>query len=1514
MFAFCLPLLASCVFRISHLNALLQFKDPESPRSPFFTITAEGSCVNWTSLNPQVVRVVPHFDTPRCSHSALVEVVATGPKRKATAIIAETPSGSSLKCDVFVDAIHNVSILTTTKSIYVESSLETLSLQARDSENNIFTSLEGIDVNWTIDERHLKTIAAEDAKVLLPGISPNKSAALIVQGTQVGRTWASAVVGGRTRAKVDLVVVEPIALFPSPVVRTLPFHHIPFKLCSTRVSYDGNMEMKCVEQVKLPSSNYRVETSKDSVLTATQAAYATTHNVGTATISAVGTVLEDNGASCYVIVDYPYRVEQPEQYIALGDDPVFNPVLFDKEGHKFDLFEPVKWNISGDWSTVGRKEVRLTYHRYSFTAIVFVVPPIALDPEEAVLPVGYDGFPVKVTGGSGEYSFSVENEHVISYVNKRVKALAEGVSLIRVQDRRIAKYTASATIIVSRVGSIGIELEKRELLVGSSFAPKCDVYAKNNKRFSVPVPSKTVSDQSSIVASSMRGNSPGFANVYCECDGVESRKILVSVADSPRVKLAGRASPDSVIPLGLSGGVLQWPGCTSPVITIDCPGANATVFDDGKSFAVDREYSGVCRLKMKNLAVEKNPIPLEVETSFQLECSIVSKLVLHVVDKQASQVKECNTPPIEVTTARNAYRIVPGRVHELFVFAHDRADRIVNYYSAVKFTLSTNFSEVIKPMENRGINGETKYQFTPNNSTDLLLVSPDLGTSTVSLSAIPPFIVTPTQTVYYKKGENYSFDVEGGSGIFGTTAHDAMIGKGRLIVSPSGPGEWKYSLTDKCRSQRIDVELQALSVTRLQIVTPSIVEVGSIFKPSVRAYNDSYLIPQRFLKEAGLNMKPDKAEKIDVDKWQVQAEKIGKMTLEASAANGVKATAYIDVIDQLRIEPQHIVMLPGDSIEVKIVSGPTDVSFDCGDNTIARMNGLEIVGVAPGKVTVNVTSKHFSSLGAFPIYVHVLTPLALHIQPSTQYIIEGGHLGLSLFVETEIGLLRARKGQWNVRSSFNWKQHNASFIFINCSNEGELAVKSDAYGLTTSYNTVVEPKLELSSPSALTLPVKSSMQIELTKKLQCVYTSLNEEIVTCSNGVLRTGEVEGEAVVVIKYGHQTIALTVMVSRPAFLHVSQSPPADFQLMLLDPFGRQYHTLGGVSIALTGPAGFNSSALDSNGFCRSDYASSKNLALRASASNELFQLETSINVSVSIRITPENPIVMKGASMTVQCTAAKPLWTVSDNHTVYVDQHGLVIGRAPGKVILYCGKAAETYLTVVEITGLQLTTHSNDMYAIKTMFSSPISDPDLIAMPPDLKYSCEWVSLGCGTAKHVSNSSGHFCVLERAPGKRCRDRTILKATVTSETTKLHKSTDFAIEYTGTVNFGMPNKNKFVVTDTNRKVHLPIIIPPKDLKITAPRGLTVDTTMALQDGGIIIRADDSFRTSGLVIIEHKATGERVGVEIIHESTTTEDSAVVHEREFKITNDIWFYLCLILLFVFIFFIVRMAVYCSDE
>ncbi|KAH0786294.1 nuclear pore membrane glycoprotein [Histomonas meleagridis] len=444
---FIFPFFCVSLFKISHLNALLQFKNQNSGKVPHFTISAEGSCVNWTSMNPSIIKVSPIYETRKCSKSALVEVVAVGPNRKATAILAEAQNGATLKCDVFVDNIVNISILTTTRSIYVDSSYETLSVQAYDSDHNIFTSLEGLDIKWSLDNTHLKSVSADE--VVLPGIT-TKSSSLTIQGTKVGQTWVSVELL-HLYSRVDFVVVEPIALFPSPIIRILPYSEVHFQLCSTRGIIAGDSsELRCVSEISLPSNQYLLKSSDPSILEINPKAIAYSKSEGLVTITATDKAITDNIASVLVQVLYPYRAEQETQYIALGDNPHFNPILYSRDGHKIDIFNEIKWEIEGEWNTIGKKEITLRYYDFSFKAIVIVCPPIVVEPTEVILPIDYSGFTISISGGSGSYTFNVDDNSILEFSNSKIRTKKEGITKIRVYDKMIQKYQSIINVIVSK--------------------------------------------------------------------------------------------------------------------------------------------------------------------------------------------------------------------------------------------------------------------------------------------------------------------------------------------------------------------------------------------------------------------------------------------------------------------------------------------------------------------------------------------------------------------------------------------------------------------------------------------------------------------------------------------------------------------------------------------------------------------------------------------------------------------------------------------------------------------------------------------------------------------------------------------------------------------------------------------------------------------------------------------------------------------------------------------------------
>jgi hypothetical protein len=534
--------------------------------------------------------------------------------------------------------------------------------------------------------------------------------------------------------------------------------------------------------------------------------------------------------------------------------------------------------------------------------------------------------------------------------------------------------------------------------------------------------------------------------------------------------------------------------------------------------------------------------------------------------------------------------------------------------------------------------------------------------------------------------------------------------------------------------------------------------------------------------------------------------------------------------------------------------------------------------------------------------VHVLTPLSLNLIPSTSIVVQGGFLGVVLFVMTEVGPWRPRTISWSVEK-FQWTQFNSSFIWVNCSSFGPLVIRAEGYELEDKFVLNVEPKLVILSGDSILLPPISSMRIKVAHDLPCEFVSIREDLITCeSDGVVKSGTMLGDSIILVKYGHQSLAVTVSVSDPSFLHVHQFGPADFQLMLLNPFGQVYHATSGVTYKLTGPEQFNTSIVNSSGYCRMNLASGKVVELKAAAYNTKFRLETEINVSVTMRIVPENPVLMVGAHLQLKCTDLAPNWSISDKSVAGISQDGIVSAKKPGVVRVYCSKAADTSLTSAELTDVELVNALGDDYEIRLGFSHGAGFNSNIVLPADVKFVCDWpVSSACGKVRTVVNASGRYCILNRTAKQHCPAQSRLKVQVSSASLKAAKVGEYTVSYYGQTDFGVPNEVRYTVSSTVRKVHVPVIVPADELKVVGTsKGLTVTFPA---EGGVLIRAGRKFKSKGSAFLEHKKTGNGLTVHIVHEAGSADSGLLHHRQGFR--QDLVFYGCLIVIFLSIFFII---------
>ncbi|KAJ8036585.1 hypothetical protein HOLleu_20604 [Holothuria leucospilota] len=236
------------------------------------------------SLNPEIASVQP-LDPKAgrsCSSKAVVTAVSTHPSQKTTVVYAEEEgSGLSLRCDVIVAKIVFIDIVTTTRILYLGDSPEEFEVRALDDKGNTFSSLEGLEFEWSLlsdDTAHtvidaksiLKFVTFQESKyTALPHIAKfelkdRQGDRILIEGLKAG----SAKVEARLNADVfrdvkpsvvRLIVIDHLMLNPSQEIYILPHCQVPF--------YVEKLRQGKVTVLPMPSNQYSLQVANESVAT-----------------------------------------------------------------------------------------------------------------------------------------------------------------------------------------------------------------------------------------------------------------------------------------------------------------------------------------------------------------------------------------------------------------------------------------------------------------------------------------------------------------------------------------------------------------------------------------------------------------------------------------------------------------------------------------------------------------------------------------------------------------------------------------------------------------------------------------------------------------------------------------------------------------------------------------------------------------------------------------------------------------------------------------------------------------------------------------------------------------------------------------------------------------------------------------------------------------------------------------------------------------------------------------------
>ena len=1484
--------------KLSHVNALLPFRSDKTRKLPSFIISnLDDSCVDWSSSNPSVIKITPLYEG-KCSRRAKIEVLYSGPTRMNSIIYAEGSDKTKSSCNVYTDEIATIEILTSTRTIYVNSLPQQISLQGFDKKQNIFTSI-GESCEWSYDTKLFaidkSTNNNNNKNIFNPIIS--------LKGIAVGKSLLKAQLNDLD-TQIELTVVEQISLLPYNYIKAFPGVQIPFKLCA-EIDFQDTQKFtknsKCKKDIK--NMNQYTFTSNQQLICSInrKTGIASTLQLGVATIHAMDSLSDENMATTIVNVTLPSSATQDIQYIIKGETPVFSPKAFDENGQELYGSDQIKWEVEGDYSKIGENTVYLRYWTFSFPCIVVVCEPISIYPPLAILPIDSEFFTFQIYGGTQKFTYEVQNKDMIEILGQQIRSKSVyGETKFIVKDKLLPSLIGEAKIVISRIKKVELELNDREIYVGESFNPLCTFISEyNNMNFSVFIPHEIISTNIIVLStSSLEGKSEGFSTLYCNVKGIRSNEIKVSVINRLSFSFQGRASPKSRIPLHYNGGPLKWTGLQDPEISIICNGATAHTFQN--YFVVDNEFSGFCSLNIQNHASYENPHPLMASTPFFINVSNVRSLAIYPVDGKGPTHENCNSVPTKLIQERvSVYNAISNHMHHFYVFCYDKHNHIINYYSNNLISLTIdNF-----PIERVSIDedsGASVFKSIITKNANILAHTDNAVDYSLVLNVIYPLVVESEKTTFLDKSSNVNFAINGGSGYFSVKGSNAKITNTSLIVQPHSLGHFTYYISDICTDQEpVTAQLDVVSIRKLEINAPSIAILNNNITITVNCYSEKgKLIPPELLETAKITLNIPTAIKTSPNSWMYHPSELGSQEVIASSESSAKASKSILVISPLTASPQHIVLLPKESITISI-NGPSDYILRSDDESIAKAVGNSIVGISPGNTTAKITvasvdALTLESIPPFNIYIRVLTPIQLIPHQSTKSIIEGGSMLLTVKLLTDDGIRAPLSPEWNVPVQWTFTHVNMSSILLTNVKQGTIQIRVSDFNLNTEFSINVEPKFELNIPQMVIISPGSSLTISSQSNIPFILQS-SGSLLRCEGHRLISNGIQGIETVTATSGTQTIVFGVEIIQPAALIFTRTAHFTFRAILLDGYGRNYTSLQGVKLSISG-TGFTASDFDENGYIQLGSMSNDALNIHVSAKTDIFLIESSQSLIISSSISPKDPVLLEGSTVPFYCSSAHVQWSVSNNNVGYVTKTGVFNAVNTGLTTLSCDKTTTTEITVVSLNDIEIKKVHPDHFQVVPMYN--IKEPNsFVQKPADFTFTCSWDSNKCGNVKVISNSTGYFCIVERQYHHKCPEYSFLTATMESRSTNLKIAKTSRIPFVGLVDFGFPNEHIVKMTSTNRKAVLSFLFNENDITFEEPSGWSI----SFQNRDAIIRAPKSFKGSQVITFTHKQSGERTKVifslsdnENDNENVQTYDSKpvtdnkspIIHQRDDSTSN----------------------------
>ncbi|PRQ54034.1 putative invasin/intimin cell-adhesion [Rosa chinensis] len=150
---------------IADVNILLP---PKMTHPVEYRLQGSDGCFKWSWDHHDILSVLPEYNsTSHCSTSAQLRSVASYSGRKETAVYAtDINTGVVIRCKVFIDKLSRIQIFHNSVKLDLDG-LATLQVRAFDDEENVFSSLVGLQFMWQLETNeplhHLVHVPLKDS-------------------------------------------------------------------------------------------------------------------------------------------------------------------------------------------------------------------------------------------------------------------------------------------------------------------------------------------------------------------------------------------------------------------------------------------------------------------------------------------------------------------------------------------------------------------------------------------------------------------------------------------------------------------------------------------------------------------------------------------------------------------------------------------------------------------------------------------------------------------------------------------------------------------------------------------------------------------------------------------------------------------------------------------------------------------------------------------------------------------------------------------------------------------------------------------------------------------------------------------------------------------------------------------------------------------------------------------------------------------------------------------------------